>query len=45
MEFEEVKQIVKDSIDESENLNELIQIVVNKIYQKGKDDSEKMTNK
>ena len=41
MDFEEVKQIVMDAIDESENLNELIQIVVNKIYQKGKNDSQK----
>ena len=41
MDFEEVKQIVRDSVDESANLDELIQIVVNKIYQKGKDDAEK----
>ena len=35
MNFEEVKQLVLESIDESNDMNELIQIVVNKIYQKG----------
>ena len=39
MEFEEVKRIIMDSIDEAKNINDLIQIVVNKIYQKGKDDA------
>ena len=37
MNFEEVKQLVLDSIDESANMNELIQTVINKIYQKGYD--------
>ena len=39
MRFEEVKQIVLESIDEAETINDLIQIVVDKIYQKGKDDA------
>ena len=38
IEFEEIKPIVIESIDEAKNINDLIQIVVNKIYQKGKDD-------
>ena len=39
MNFEEVKQLVLESIDESNNMNELIQIIVNKIYQKGFNDA------
>lgn len=42
MEFEEFKQIVLDTIDESSNLNELVKNVVNKVYQKGIDDSKKI---
>jgi len=38
MEFEEVKQIALNSVDESANMNELIQIVINKIYQQGVED-------
>ena len=33
--FEEVKQIFQESIDDSANINELLQNVANKIYQKG----------
>lgn len=33
--FEEVKQIFQESIDDSANINELLQSVANKIYQKG----------
>lgn len=33
--FEEVKQMFRDSIDESANINDLLQSVANKIYQKG----------
>ena len=41
MNFEEVKQLVLESIDESNDMNELIQIVVNKIYQKGFNNAKK----
>ena len=40
--FEEVKQIFRDSIDDSANINELLQNVANKIYQKGKNESKQM---
>ena len=33
--FDEVKQMFRDSIDESANINDLLQNVANKIYQKG----------
>ena len=33
--FDEVKQMFRDSIDESANINDLLQSVANKIYQKG----------
>lgn len=36
--FEEVKQIFHESIDDSANINELLQSVANKIYQKGLND-------
>ena len=36
--FEEVKQIFQESIDDSANINELLQNVANKIYQKGFND-------
>ena len=36
--FDEVKRIIIDSIDESKNMNELIQTTVNKIYEKGFND-------
>lgn len=36
--FEEVKQIFQESIDNSANINELLQSVANKIYQKGFND-------
>ena len=36
--FNEVKRIIIDSIDESKNMNELIQTTVNKIYEKGFND-------
>lgn len=36
--FDEVKQMFRDSIDESANINELLQNVANKIYQKGFND-------
>lgn len=35
LDFETFKKIFINTIDESANLNELIQNVVNKIYQKG----------
>ena len=39
MEFTELKQLIKDSIDESDNLNDFLINVSEKIYQKGgKDD-------
>lgn len=44
MNFEEVKQLVMDSIDESKNLNDLIHIVINKIYQKGFNDGRDCLN-
>ena len=37
--FEEVKQIFRDSMDDSANINELLQTVANKIYQKGKNEA------
>ena len=36
--FEEIKQIFQESIDDSVNINELLQNVANKIYQKGFND-------
>ena len=36
--FDEVKQMFRDSIDESANINDLLQSVANKIYQKGFND-------
>ena len=36
--FDEVKQMFRDSIDESANINDLLQSVANKIYQKGLND-------
>ena len=36
--LEEVKQMVLNSIEESEDMNELIQTTINKIYEKGFDD-------
>ena len=33
--FDEVKQMFRDSIDESANINDLLQSVANKIYLKG----------
>ena len=35
LDFEELKQIVLDSIDESANMIELMQTVIDKVYQKG----------
>jgi hypothetical protein len=35
MDFEGVKRIVIESIDESKTINELIQIVIDKIYKRG----------
>ena len=35
MDFEGVKRIVAESIDESKTINELIQIVIDKIYKRG----------
>ena len=35
MEFEELKQIVIDSIDEAKTPVDLFQIVINKVYEKG----------
>lgn len=45
--FDEVKQIFRESIDESANINELLQNVANKIFLKGKDESSEqpMSNK
>lgn len=37
--FEEVKQIFRDSIDDSANINELLQNVANRIYLKGKNET------
>jgi len=36
--FEEVKQIFQESIDDSANINELLQSVADKIYKKGLND-------
>lgn len=37
--FDDVKQVFLESIDDSENINEILQTVANKIYQKGKDNA------
>ena len=37
--FDEVKQIIRDAIDDSANINELLQNVANRIYQKGKNET------
>ena len=39
MEFTELKQLIKDSIDESDNLPDLLMNVAEKIYQKGGKDA------
>ena len=38
MEFEQLKQIVMDSIDEAKTPIDLFQIVLDKVYQKGVED-------
>lgn len=39
MEFTELKQLIKESIDESDNLPDLLMNVAEKIYQKGGKDA------
>ena len=39
MDFEETKKLLKEAIDESETQDDILRIWVEKIYQKGKDDS------
>ena len=38
LDFEELKQIVLNSIDEAKTPVDLFQIVINKVYEKGKED-------
>ena len=39
MDFDEAKQLLKESIDEAETQGDILRIWVEKIYQKGKEDS------
>lgn len=39
MDFETLKQIIIDSIDESKTLYDLLQIVINKVYKRGIEDA------
>ena len=42
MEFDKLKQIVIDSIDEAKTPVDLFQIVINKVYEKGKEDGKEV---
>ena len=39
MDFEKAKELLKESIDEGENLFEIMEIFTNKVYEQGKQDS------
>lgn len=41
LEFEMIKELFKQSIDESDNMNEALQRLFDKVYNKGKEDAEK----
>lgn len=41
LEFETIKELFKQSIDESDNMNEALQRLFDKVYDKGKEDAEK----
>ena len=41
LEFETIKELYKQSIDESDNMNEALQRLFDKVYEKGKEDAEK----
>ena len=41
LEFETIKELFKQSIDESDNMNEALQRLFDKVYDKGKADAEK----
>ena len=38
MDFEKAKELLKESIDEGENLFEIMEIFTNKVYEQGKQD-------
>ena len=38
MDFEKVKELLKESIDEGENLFEIMEIFADKVYEQGKQD-------
>ena len=42
LEFETIKELFKQSIDESDNMNEALQRLFDKVYDKGKEDAEKV---
>ena len=39
MDFEKTKELLKESIDEGENLFEIMEIFTDKVYEQGKQDS------
>lgn len=39
MDFDKAKELLKESIDEGENLFEIMEIFTNKVYEQGKQDS------
>ena len=41
MDFEQVKQILKDAIDEGNTIAQIMEIAAEKIYQKGREDQRK----
>ena len=41
MDFEKVKQILKEAIDEGNTLAEIMEIAADKIYEQGKNDERK----
>lgn len=42
MDFEEAKKLLKEAVDEAEMQGDILRIWVEKIYQKGKEDSKRM---
>lgn len=41
LDIETIKELFKQSIDESDNMNEALQRLFDKVYDKGKEDAEK----
>ena len=40
MDFEKVKQLLKEAVDEAETHGDILRIWIEKVYQQGKDDAE-----